>query len=93
MKKQAKRTAEKYVTEKTFERNMASIAKSFTRVNQALEEHGKILQQILGELKTMHEENKYFRASISNLNLEGSSYDRRIENLAMRVEKLESKSK
>lgn len=84
MKKGLKKTTEKYVTENTFEKHMQNIAKSFDR-------HEKVMQDILKELKQMHEENKYFRASISNLNLEGLSYDRKIENLTIRVEKLESK--
>ncbi len=54
-----KKVAEKYVTETTFEKHMNNIAKSFTR-------HEEIMGDILKELRQMHEENKYFRASISN---------------------------
>ena len=86
MKKVIKKTAEKYVTENTFEKHMNNIAKSFDR-------HEKVMEDILKELKQMHEENKYFRASVSNLSLEGLSYDRKIENLNIRIEKLESKLK
>jgi hypothetical protein len=50
-----------------------------------------VLEIMLREIKAIHEENKYFRASISNLNLEGLSYDKKIENLTIRVEKLELK--
>lgn len=77
MKKMVKKTTEKYVTESTFEKHMRSIADA--------------LGVMIKELKEIHEENKYFRASISNLNLDGLSYDRKIENLTIRVEKLESK--
>jgi hypothetical protein len=93
MKKTIKKIAEKYVTEKTFENSMANIAKSFARVDEALELHGKILQDILKELKNMHEENKYFRQSITDLYKNGSFCDRKISNLDIRVEKLELKSK
>lgn len=93
MEKRIKKTTEKYVTEKTFEKSMRSIAGSFSRVDVSLEMHGKVLQEILKEIKTIHEENKYFRQSISNLNIDGLSYDRRIDNLSVRLEKLESKSK
>ncbi len=89
MKKEVKKTTEKYVTEKTFEKSMKAIAKSFGRVDASLERHEKVLQEILKEIKTIHEDNKYFRQSISNLNIDGSSYDREIEDLKIRVERLE----
>ena len=83
MKKAVKKTP-KYVTEKTFESSMLAIAKSFERVEGALE-------IIVKELRAIHEDNKYFRQSISGLNSDGISYDRKIENLTVRVEKLEAK--
>ena len=86
MKKGVKKTTEKYVTMSVFEKAMASIAKSFDR-------HEKVLQDILQELRAMREDNKYFRNSISNLNIDGSSYDRRIEDLKGRVERLEMQIK
>jgi DNA topoisomerase IA len=91
MKKGTSKTAERYVTgitfkkfESSFETNMANIAKSFER-------HEKVMDHILKELQQMHEENKYFRQSISGLNNDGLSYDRKIDNLNLRVEKLEAK--
>jgi len=91
MKKVTKKTTEKYVTETTFkkfessfETNMANIAKSFER-------HEKVMDHILKELQQMHEENKYFRQSISSVNNDGLSFDRKIDNLNVRVEKLEAK--
>ncbi|MBI3888798.1 hypothetical protein HY311_03315 [Candidatus Nomurabacteria bacterium] len=91
MKKVVKKTAEKYVTEErfkkfesSFETNMANIAKSFER-------HEKVMGHILKELQQMHEENKYFRQSISSLNSDGLSCDRRIDNLDIRIGKLEAK--
>ena len=53
----------------------------------------KVTEIILKEIRTIHEDNKYFRNSISSLNIDGSSYDRKIENLTIRVEKLELKQK
>lgn len=93
MKKDVKKTTEKYVTEKTFEKSMTNIAKSFAQVDESLELHSKILQDILKEIKQINEDNKYFRQSISNLNIDGSSSDRKIEDLTMRVERLEMKVK
>ena len=85
MKKLVKKTKEKYVREKTFhifeskfEQNMRNIGKSFER-------HEKIMEDILKELRQMHEKNKYFRQSISSLNNDGLSYYRKIENLTVRV--------
>ncbi|MCX6755097.1 MAG: hypothetical protein NT068_00960 [Candidatus Nomurabacteria bacterium] len=82
MKKVVKKTTEKYVTEKTFEKSMQSIAKSF-------ENQDRVLDIIVKELRNIHEDNKNFRQSISSLDRDNSYNDRRIENLTMRVEKLE----
>ena len=46
---------------------------------------------ILKEIRAIHEDNKYFRESILTLNTDGSSYDKRISGLDVRVEKIESK--
>lgn len=91
MKKMVKKESGKYVTESTFEKHMASIAKSFARVEESLKNQNLVTEMILKEIKAIHEGNKYFRDSISNLNTDGLSYDRKIENLTARVEKLESK--
>jgi hypothetical protein len=48
-----------------------------------------VSQIILKEVKTIHEDNKYFRQSISSLNMNDFTYDRKLENLTVRVEKLE----
>ena len=91
MKKSVKKTTEKYLTETRFkkfegifEQNMRSIARSFERIDG-------VLELITKELRAIHEDNKYFRQSISGLNSDGISYDRKIENLTVRVEKLEAK--
>ena len=47
MKKKVKKTSEKYVRESTFEKHMGNIAKSFERVDAALDVHTKVLQDIL----------------------------------------------
>ena len=88
-----KKITEKYVTEKTFESNMTNIAKSFARVEESLKNQNLITEMILKEIRQIHEDNKYFRSSISNLNIDGLSYDRKIEDLKNRVERLETKIK
>ena len=65
----------------------------FDRIDKKLNQHDKIFDLMIKELKTIHEDNKYFRQNISNLNIDGSSYNRRIENLTVRVEHLETKRK
>ncbi|OGI77376.1 hypothetical protein A3B85_00860 [Candidatus Nomurabacteria bacterium RIFCSPHIGHO2_02_FULL_37_13] len=86
-----KKREEKYLTEnkfkifeKSFEGNMRSIAKSFA-------DNAEVMALILEEIRTIHEDNKYFRESISNLYGDVSRHDRKIGNLDIRVEKIESK--
>ena len=86
MKKTSRKTTEKYVTEKTFERHMQSVAKSFA-------DNAEVMALILKEIRSIHEDNKNFRESISSLNIDGLSYHRKIENLTLRIEKVESKLK
>jgi hypothetical protein len=74
-------------TAKSFADNAEVVAGMLTQ----LQNINKITEIMLKEIRTIHEDNKYFRNSISSLNIESSSYDRRIENLTIRVEKLELK--
>ena len=58
--------------------------------DKKLDQHDKIFEVMLKEIKTIHEDNKYFRQSISSLNFDGLTYDRKIGDLTTRVEKLEN---
>lgn len=91
MKKGIKKTNKKFLTEAKFDKTMLSVAKSFERVDQALDRINRTLEVITKELQAIHEDHKHFRQSISSLNSDGISYDRKIENLTIRVEKLEAK--
>ena len=62
-------------------------------IDEKLDKHDKIFHSIMKELKAMHEDRKYFRATVSGLNSDGIFYNRKIENLTVRVEKLELKAK
>ena len=93
MKNSVKNGGEKYVTESTFEKHMTNIAKSFARINETLATHEEVLQNILKEIKAIHEDHKDFRSSIANLYSENLSRDNMMNNLTVRVEKLELKSK
>ena len=61
----------------------------FDRMDEKFAQHDKIFEVMLKEIRTNQEENKYFRQSISSLNMNDLSYDKKIENLTIRVEKLE----
>jgi len=74
-------------TAKSFSDNTEVVAGILTQ----LQNINKVTEIMLKEIRAIHEDNKYFRSSISNLNIDGSSYDRKIENLTIRVEKLELK--
>jgi septal ring factor EnvC (AmiA/AmiB activator) len=72
--------------------DLAIITKDgFDRMDKKFNQHDKIFEVMIKELKTIHEDNKYFRENISSLNSDGLSYNRKIDNLTARVEKLESK--
>ena len=52
---------------------------------------GDVLQVVLKEIKAVHEDSKSFRDNISTLYTDHVAYDRKIDNLTVRVEKLETK--
>ena len=78
-----KKTFNKF--EDKFDASMRAVAKSFA-------DNAEVMGLILKEIRTIHEENKYFRESISSLNTDGLSYDKRISSLDVQVDKLESKT-
>jgi len=84
MKKIIKKNAIKSLSEAKFDKTMQSVARSFS-------EQAEVMRMILKEIRNIHEDNKYFRQSISGLNSDGISHERRIEDLTIRVEKLELK--
>ena len=89
MKKSIKKTTEKYVTEKTFNNFETRFDASMRAVAKSFADNAEIMALILKEIRTIHEDNKYFRESIISLNSDGLSYDRRIDNLSVRVKKLQ----
>ena len=58
---------------------------------ETLKTHGDVLQIMLKEIKAVHEDSKSFIENIATLYTDHVGYDRRIENLTVRVEKLELK--
>lgn len=87
MKKVVKKTTtEKYVTEKTFEKAMASIAKSFDRVE-------KNFELVLNEIQKINQDNREYRKRALENDITMMSHDKKINDLINRVEKLEAKVK
>jgi phage shock protein A len=83
--------------EERFESSARATAKSFSDNAEVTAEILSELKNIkevstitLKEIKNINEENKYFRQSISSLNMNDFSCDKKIENLTLRVEKLEN---
>ena len=100
MKKVAQKTSGKYLTENrfkkfenSFESNMRSIAQSFSRVDESMKMQQDVLHIMLKEITAIHEDTKSFRENISTLYTDHLAYDRKIDNVIVRVEKLELKSK
>ena len=87
---------EKRITNKEL---LDSINRSFSRVEEkmATKEDFKrqqdISQIMLKEIIAIHEDTKFYRENVSALYADGLSYDKRINNLTVRVEKLELKAK
>jgi hypothetical protein len=79
--------------EERFESSARVTAKSFADVNETLKNITKVTEVVLKEIRTIHEDNKYFRQSISSLSTDALYSDRKVENLTLRVEKLEAKVK
>jgi phage shock protein A len=84
MKKVVKNSKDKYVSESTFEKHMGNIAKSFNRVDDTLE-------VIIRELRDIKDEQKGTRKDLASFATDVLRHDRRIEDLTIRVEKLEAK--
>ena len=84
---------EKYITEPVFEKHMASIARTLTKIDEKLVSHDKAFSLILNQLKTMQEESKENRMAMSSLMHTDIRYERTIEDILERVDKLERKIK
>lgn len=93
MKKVTSKTTEKYVTEKTFEKAMASIAKSFAHTDNRFDRIEKNFDRVFDEFKHIREENQDFKNRMMLTEITTLKHDRKIDNLLARVEKLEAKMK
>ncbi len=85
-KKTLKSDTGKYVTEKSFENHMRSVANSFER-------QGKVMEMMLSELQTVRHTTTKTDKAVNSFVHDIAIHDRRIENILSRVEKLETKFK
>ena len=74
-------------------KGFGDVEKRFEGVEKDISNNTKISNLILKEISAIHEDNKHFRETVASLNIDGISYNRRIENLTIRVEALEDKKK
>jgi len=98
--KDAKKTKEKYVTMLVFEKAMASVARSFSKVDERFDKmderfdkHDGAFTLILKQMHTFTEEAREHRQTMSSLMHTDIKQERIIEDLKIRVERLEMRVK
>ena len=91
---------EKYVTEPLFEKHMGSIARTLSKIesrlgkiDEKLENHDKAFTLLLNQMKTIQEEGKEHRLSMLSLTHSDIRHERTIDDILIRVERLEKKIK
>ncbi len=100
MKKIVKKTTEKYVTIPIFEKAMTSIAKSFSKmderfdkIDQRLIRHDKAFELIFKQMQIYAEEAREHRQTMASLIHTDIRQERDVEDLKIRVERLEAQIK
>lgn len=107
MKKIAKKTTEKYLTEakfgifeRAFGKHMTSIAKSFSglderfdKIEQRLIRHDKAFELLFKQMQVFTEEAREHRQTMAGLVHTDIKQEREVEDLRIRVERLEMKIK
>lgn len=93
MKKPTKEIKQKYVTEATFEKHMRSIAHSFDGLGKGLENLTKAVTGLAQHMNIIKEDMKDMKGTLSSFVSDVNSHERRIENLTVRVERLEEARK
>lgn len=100
MKKEFKKTTEKYVTstkfqafEKNFEKHMTNIAKSFSRIDERFTRHDKAFELIFKQMQVYTDEAREHRQTMSSLIHTDVKQERAVEDLRVRIERLEMQIK
>ena len=75
----------------TLSKDISDVKKDVNNIKKDVSSNNKVSNLMLKEISAIHEDNKRFRETVASLNMDGISYDRRLENLTIRVEKLEIK--
>ncbi|OGI68570.1 hypothetical protein A2738_01675 [Candidatus Nomurabacteria bacterium RIFCSPHIGHO2_01_FULL_42_15] len=76
---------------KGLKNEIEGVKKNVNDIRKDVSSNTKVSNLMLKEISAIHEDNKRFRETVASLNMDGVSYNRRIENLTIRVEKLEIK--
>jgi len=93
MKKSTAKPAEKYLTEKSFEKAMFSIAKSFQKIDDRFGTIEKTMGEMVEVMQAIQEDNREFKHRLIENDITLFGHDKKIQNLIVRVEKLEAKVK
>src|ERR1035437_982136 len=67
------------------EKDISGLKIDVSGLKKDVSNNTKVSSLILKEISVIHEDNKHFRETVASLNMDGISYDRRIENLTIRV--------
>ena len=107
MKRAVKKTTEKYLTENkfgmfekkfqvfesTFEKHMTNIAKSFSKIDERFTQHDKAFELILKQMQSFTNEAREHRQTMSSLINTDVKQERTVEDLRIRIERLEMQMK
>ena len=83
----------KYVTMSALEKAMVSVAKSFSRMDERFDKHDKAFELILKQNQKFREEGREHRQTMSSLKYTDIKQERELEDLKIRVERLETRVK
>ena len=75
------------------DKRFRSIDERFNGIDERLDRHEKVFETILYGIKNLHEDNKYMKSTLTGFVRDISVHGQRIDDLTIRVEKLEQKVK
>lgn len=93
MKKNVLKSEPKYVTMSAFEKAMGSVSRSFSKIEEKLGKHDEAFTLILKQMQIFTEEAREHRQTMSSLMHSDISQERQVEDLKIRVERLETRIK
>lgn len=78
---------------KDIDERFRSIDERFNGIDERLDRHEKVFETILHGIRNLHEDNKYMRSTLTGFVRDTSVHGQRIDDLTIRVERLEQKVK